>query len=1201
MYRRVVFIGLGGSGGKTLRFIKRDLRHWLTEHNWPESREIPSGFQFLHIDTPTIADGAEMTGAEMLPAKEYLGLVGPGVNYPQVSNQLDNTLGIKEEFASWRVPPPLNVDITTGAGQYRAVGRTIALAYMGQVKAGLTALLNRVSSPESISDLTELWNLVTGENPDGKSTDPVVVVVTSLAGGTGAGLLMDVFDVVRSIQPVWGDESFGILYTPDVFASIGGSLVGGVQPNSLAAISEVLNGCYWHGVQAGHEVTSDATEIGLKVPKTFQAAGVTGAIARSGPAYPFLVGSKNAANVSFTSDKQVFETIGSALVAWCIDPVVQGELVAYTKSNWDSRATTNVGTNDVVVNRGLPAEQGMPAFNALGCARVSVGTRYLERYSAQRIARDALTYIAGYHMNSDEAQGFASRLNTNKPDEIANAIAESKLLWFLQQIGVNERGPDANDVKDALRPAEWEAIQSAAVGTATELSQLSGKQTAQAHLEAIIPAVQTATDDLDRAARPLIERNVREWTESTPLKVISAVEAAISNYGFAVTIKILELTINYLLHPTDGVCSELMGDSEHKDYVRWSEESSWSSQASAIFTGVKGKFSSSDASVAQAISESINYSKYVVEAQICEYANALLQEFASGFLEPLKRSLADASVSLDKEIENVTGWPTWSDGFPPDDSTPPKSEFTLIEPASFGAVFVEMLARTVGGDPLEKLAHRSTVRSSVISGDFLREMEAFANLNKNLVRPVQAIQISQPWHPSSTVVRDSVRPKANVVVSLKFSSNDLQQRARMWLRRPNTAFDDLLKSTLRTYTAGDSVFSANNFVDESEYQARRTKFTAALDKAIQASAPLVSLDDALQDLFHDRRPFRTVCSSFPFRGHVLGGDVVKKIRGFIKDVADATDEVIEKKYLVTDASIENIQIMSVLEGAHHPFLFKSLLDPISQRWAQVKSSTSLRSLFWSKRRARVLGESIPAPQEHIIAFIRGWFTGRLLGLIEVPRNRKDGDKSGFKIAQPWSLEKGVASFPNPLLTTPTDAHPGDELFAILESFSLAFVAVGERNDLSPLRAYIVLRDMGSMLDGSERILAYESPNPLIKNWILNGEITAEFGGKSKSESVLRAGLECKMNEKLVAVSGSENDPETRKLALLTLLNEVIDNYSGDGIEYWNRATLNKAVLNNPPFWPGIRNTSEMPDLVIRSLRSLIYGVERITTKTVTGV
>ena len=217
----------------------------------------------------------------------------------------------------------------------------------------------------------------------------------------------------------------------------------------------------------------------------------------------------------------------------------------------------------------------------------------------------------------------------------------------------------------------------------------------------------------------------------------------------------------------------------------------------------------------------------------------------------------------------------------------------------------------------------------------------------------------------------------------------------------------------------------------------------------------------------------------------------------------------------------------------------------------------------------------------------------------MPRNRQGGDNETFKIAQPWSLEKGVASFPSPLLTTPA-GHAGDELFAVLESLSLAFVAVGERNDLTPLRAYIVLRDMGSMLV-DERILAYESANPLIKSWILNGAITAEFEGKSKSESVLRAGLVCKMNEKLVAVSTSDHDPETRKQVLLDLLNEVISSYSKDGIGYWHKATLNKAALNNPPFWPGIRNTSEAPDLVLRSLQSLISGIERLETKIATGV
>ena len=43
MYRRMLFIGLGGSGGKTLRFMKAGLNEWLERHGWDEG--IPSGFQ----------------------------------------------------------------------------------------------------------------------------------------------------------------------------------------------------------------------------------------------------------------------------------------------------------------------------------------------------------------------------------------------------------------------------------------------------------------------------------------------------------------------------------------------------------------------------------------------------------------------------------------------------------------------------------------------------------------------------------------------------------------------------------------------------------------------------------------------------------------------------------------------------------------------------------------------------------------------------------------------------------------------------------------------------------------------------------------------------------------------------------------------------------------------------------------------------
>ena len=1197
MYRRVVFVGLGGSGGKTLRFLKRDLRHWLTEHNWPESRGIPEGFQFLHIDTPTVQDGLSMKGADMLPDKEYLGLVGPGVTFNSVTNQLDNKVGIKEEFSGWRVAPPLPIPITQGAGAYRAVGRTIALAYMDQIKTGIRGLLDRVGSPSAISELTELWRLVHNEQPGGQPPDPFVVVVSSLAGGTGAGLLMDVFDVLRASES-WGDHSFGILYTPEVFASIGGGLMAGVQPNSLAAISEILNGHYWHGVQPGNNAQEQVTEIGLKQPKALQVAGVTGAIGRSGPAYPFLVGSKNAANVHFSTDKQVFETIGGALVAWCVDEIVQDQLIAYTTGNWMQAANNNISQSDLLINKGLPGEQGTPAFSAIGCARVSVGTRYLERYSAQRLARDAATYMAGYHMESDEARGHMARLNSNKPDEIAAAIAESKFLWFVNKCGLNERGIDSNDVLEALRPAEFGGLIDVATSTAAELADI-GKASAQAYLGSVISAVKNSLIDFDTKMRPLIERNVKAWTESKPIELISVVEESIANYGFAVTTKLLEMLIDYFTNPVEGVCTELMGASEHGACSRYASESEWSAQATAVLAGAKGNFTmQSNEKVPEAISAALNYGQYVVEAQIREYASSLLGEFTEGFLTPLKRSIADTSILLEREIQDIVGWPTWSDGLPPADSTPPASEYSLIEPSKFPSVFLDILTRTVGGDPLQKAEHRSRARTSIISGDFLREMDEFASVNRSLVRPVQAIQISQPWNPGSTLVRDSNRPKSDVVVGLKFMPSDLQQRARMWMRRPNTAFDDLLKSTLRTYTAGNAVFSANVYVDESEYRERRTRFITQLQAAIQASAPLVDLDDQLHQFIHPVRPLRRQFSKFPFNGHELQEDVLAAIRPYIGDAAQGGDLELARAYMVNDGSVESIQIMSMLGGPHHPFLFQSLLQPIEERWSKDNATAQDRGQFWTKRRARLLGEFIPAPQEHIHALVRGWFTGRLLGLIDVPRN---GQTRAVKIAQPWSLATTPVNFPYPLLTTPTSSHAGDELFAVLEALSLAFVMVGQQNNLMPLRPYIVLRDMGTMLDGSERILHYDSANPLIQSWISTGQLATTFEGKSKDEASMRAGLESKMNEKLLSVSGPNNTPEDRKATLLAVLNDVRTTYGFDGEKYWDAASLNRSSLNSPPYWPAIRNTSDTPDIILRSLESLIFGVEQVRTQTVHGV
>ena len=54
MFSRYLFIGLGGSGGKTLRFLKRDLLQMMQEKGIDEPR-IPDAWQFLTLQLMLMA------------------------------------------------------------------------------------------------------------------------------------------------------------------------------------------------------------------------------------------------------------------------------------------------------------------------------------------------------------------------------------------------------------------------------------------------------------------------------------------------------------------------------------------------------------------------------------------------------------------------------------------------------------------------------------------------------------------------------------------------------------------------------------------------------------------------------------------------------------------------------------------------------------------------------------------------------------------------------------------------------------------------------------------------------------------------------------------------------------------------------------------------------------------------------------------
>ncbi len=96
------------------------------------SRGIPAAWQFLHFDTPT-ARTAWTTPSRSCRPQEYRGLVSTGATYNTVYGSIESahaTNAAVHQDIQRQLPDPrsVKVDVTKGAGQYRAVGRAVALA-----------------------------------------------------------------------------------------------------------------------------------------------------------------------------------------------------------------------------------------------------------------------------------------------------------------------------------------------------------------------------------------------------------------------------------------------------------------------------------------------------------------------------------------------------------------------------------------------------------------------------------------------------------------------------------------------------------------------------------------------------------------------------------------------------------------------------------------------------------------------------------------------------------------------------------------------------------------------------------------------------------------------------------------------------------------------------------------------------------------
>ena len=199
-------------------------------------------------------------------------------------------------------------------------------------------------------------------------------------------------------------------------------------------------------------------------------------------------------------------------------------------------------------------------------------------------------------------------------------------------------------------------------------------------------------------------------------------------------------------------------------------------------------------------------------------------------------------------------------------------------------------------------------------------------------------------------------------------------------------------------------------------------------------------------------------------------------------------------------------------------------------------------------------EFIPAPRPHIYAMVRGWYVGKLLGLID--NSQQNGP---IKIVDPWDDNLHKYAFPYPTLSPSTN----DNLASILESLALAYVQVGVDDAIEPLYPYVLLRKLGT---NEGRSLAYWGDlNEVCTQWLNEGKVPG-----SRAEFMLDPNT-----------AGTAMDLTARRKAALEILSAMKKDYEKDYKVWKLEVDASPTRLGLAPIWPS------MWDAIDRSLTQLI--------------
>lgn len=1059
--RKFLVVGVGGSGGATIRYLMDQLQADLRAR---DVQQLPAAWQFVQVDVNPVAEQTRGLGSIQDLGGTYVGVSSAGNTFRNVRAAVEDKLARAdhlEGLLGWSPEPrgaADNIPVSNGAGQFRLVGRSLTLTRLDDIQAALTRAWQGLQHASPWGDLPAA---MPDQAPYSNSAGVIPIVVGSLAGGSGASMFLDVCRVMGRI-PGLDRKNLGVfLFTPDVFSSLDPPLRKGIDGNALAALGELIAS----QTGASDEIDNDLlSALGLaREPSVEKAFGTV-----------FSIGSTIGNDLARFGEnaEDIFRGLGRALAATVISEKASEQ---YLKTRFENPLAQSEGRE--VFGWGCAAPD--ISWGSFGYASLSLGRDRYAEYVAQRLARTAVDrLVSGFHNPASELP----------PTDQLDQLIDNQWGTIMDRLGLPPRGTKAKPwlLSGPLTEQQQRNATTAAVGGILATIDTVTASAAGPWLDLV---VERLSGEQTAAARAL-QKASHEWAE-----------------GFAANLEqgIRDEALRLIANPRQGLpfvrrALERLADDVAVLLEFLSKASRPSETPLVLPADLADKLRRADLSnviideARLALLESAKGNFFLGCAQL---AAGVLKSYADDVLPALRRSVGHALENLDaatKAVHHQAGlaqlrttiyneWPSDSDVVPP----------------RFDHAHNEVLLTTSAAFPATFLSHvEASAANGVASSGVATMVEEIVRGKWDTVGAEQAaygvIEIEVPWRApvlATDAASGQPTPPSKPVYRLALATADILDRALAYQARKDYPFASYSTETFAGYL--DQVGIA-----DSERDRRRTVLLQKFEETIKQAYPLVGVSSQMVQTLHGV-PLRTqlTFSDVPL---APGSAAANGMHDLLAKMADLEPQTLDR--FDGALSMKSNASKIAIYGSYPPYfplVFTSFLRQLQDRWANEQEAGKRE--LWKWKRTRPLPASVGMGIDEQASMIKGWYLGRGLGLIHQPETAQSGDPIQVfdRVAGRW------LAFETRLLTPRDhyrDTNGFDWLPGVLEAHTLALV--NSVNDpsfraLAPYQALRRIYDSGVEPSKTGQV----SADLLVADWLRTG--TWPSGEPSPIRGILAAG------------------------------------------------------------------------------------------------